>query len=150
MPKAAPQPTLIDCLTPAALYGAFAEQVLAEGRDAVERGRVSRPLLRPARAEAVVVGADRRSHRARLLLADDDVAWSCSCGANRCEHAAALGLLLVGEARCAGLRGIHRGPAGGAGGLGGHGCGDAARAGEGAGGCSLCLLKATPKVTFSS
>ena len=68
MPKVLPLPTLVDRLTPDALCGAFAEQALAEGRNAVERGRVSRPDVRPARADAVVVGADRHSHRARLAL----------------------------------------------------------------------------------
>jgi hypothetical protein len=98
MPKPAPLPTLLDRLTPDAVYGAFAEPAFAEGRDAVERGRVSRPDVRPARAEAVVVGADRRSHRARLALVDDEVTSSCTCGAKRCGHAAALGLILLGEA----------------------------------------------------
>lgn len=105
MPKAAPLPTLIDRLTPDAVYGAFAEQALAGGRDAVERGRVSRPDLRATRADAVVVGADRRSYRARLALVDAGFSWGCTCGAKRCEHAAALGLLLVGEARPAGDEG---------------------------------------------
>lgn len=99
MPKAASLPTLIDHLTPDAVYGTFAERALAEGRDAVERGRVSRPDLRAARADAVVVGGDRRSHRARLALTDDEVTSSCTCGARRCEHAAALALILLGETR---------------------------------------------------
>ncbi len=99
MPKAAPLPTLIDRLTPELVYGAFAEPALTEGRTAVERGRVSRPNLRAARAEAIVVGGDRRSHRARLALADGEVTSWCSCGASWCRHAAALGLMLVGEAR---------------------------------------------------
>ncbi len=99
MPKAAPLPNLLDHLTPDAVYEAFSEPALADGRDAVMRGRVARPDIRSARAEAVVVGADRRSHRARLALVEDEVASSCSCGVKRCGHAAALGLLLLGEAR---------------------------------------------------
>ena len=91
--------TLIDHLTPDAVYGAFPEEALDEGRDAVEQGRVSRPDLRPARADAVVVGADRRAHRARVAWIDDGFFSSCTCGARRCGHAAALGLLLLGEAR---------------------------------------------------
>ncbi len=99
MAKSAPKPTLIDTLTPEVVYGVFAEQALLEGREAVERGRVSRPDLRGARAEAVVVGGDRRSHRARLALTGDELISWCSCGASWCRHGAALGLLLVGEAR---------------------------------------------------
>jgi superfamily II DNA or RNA helicase len=98
MAKPAPLPTLLDRLTPDAVYGAFSEPVLAEGREAVERGRVARPSIGAGRADAVVVGADRRSHRARLALAGDEVAPSCTCGERRCQHAAALGLLLLGEA----------------------------------------------------
>ena len=37
MPKAVPKPTLLDHLTPEVVYGVFAEQALAEGREAVER-----------------------------------------------------------------------------------------------------------------
>jgi superfamily II DNA or RNA helicase len=92
-------PALIERLTPDVVYGAFPEEALGEGRDAVEQGRVARPDLRPARADAVVVGADRRAHRARLAWIDDGLFSSCTCGAKRCGHAAALGLLLLGEAR---------------------------------------------------
>jgi len=102
MPSTPAQPTLVDQLTSDVVYGHFGEQPLAEGRAAVERGRVSRPDIRPARAEAVVVGEDRRTHRARLALAGDGVLSSCTCGTRRCGHAAALGLVLVGEARFAG------------------------------------------------
>jgi len=98
MAKVAPLPNLLDRLTPAAVYGAFPEPALAEGREAVERGRVSRPVIGACRADAVVVGADRASHRARLALAGDEVAPSCTCGERCCQHAAALGLLLLGEA----------------------------------------------------
>ncbi len=99
MAKAAPKPTLLDSLTPEVVYRVFPEQALLEGRESVERGRVSRPDLRGARAEAVVVGGDRRSHRARLALTGDELISWCSCGRSWCQHAAALGLLLVGEAR---------------------------------------------------
>ncbi|HEY6002823.1 MAG TPA: hypothetical protein VIV57_08095 [Anaeromyxobacter sp.] len=92
-------PALIERLTPDVVYGAFLEEALGQGRDAVEQGRVSRPDLRLARADAVVVGADRRAHRARLAWIDDGLFSSCTCGAKRCGHAAALGLLLLGEAR---------------------------------------------------
>ncbi len=103
MPAAAARsPTLIESLTPDVVYGAFQEEALGEGRDAVEQGRVSRPDLRPARADAVVVGADRRAHRARLAWIDDKLFSSCTCGAKRCGHTAGLGLLLLGEARPAG------------------------------------------------
>jgi len=100
MPTAASRvPTLVDHLTPEVLYGAFREEALGEGREAVEQGHVSRPDLRPSRADAVVVGVDRRAQRARLAFVDGGLLSSCTCGANRCGHAAALGLLLVGEAR---------------------------------------------------
>jgi len=100
MPAAAARsPTLIERLTPDVVYGAFQEEALGEGRDAVEQARVSRPDLRTARADAVVVGADRRAHRARLAWIDDRLFSSCTCGAKRCGHASALGLLLLGEAR---------------------------------------------------
>lgn len=102
MTPAAPAPrtpALIDHLTPDVVHGAFLEEALAEGRDAVEQGRVSRPDLRTVRADAVIVGADRRVHRARLAWIDDDLFSSCTCGTKRCSHAAALGLLLLGEAR---------------------------------------------------
>ena len=102
MPKPAPLPTLLDRLTPEAIYLAFPEQALAAGREAVERGRVARPAIKVMRAEAVVVGAGRRMHRARLSLVDDGVRPSCTCGEKQCEHAAALGLLLLGEAQAAG------------------------------------------------
>lgn len=100
MSAAAPRvPTLIERLTPDVVYRAFPEEALGEGRDAVELGRVSRPDLRLARADAVVVGADRRAHRARLAWIDDGLFSSCTCSSRRCGHAAALGLLLLGEAR---------------------------------------------------
>jgi hypothetical protein len=98
MPKAAPLPSLVDHLTAEDVYGVFDEEALSEGKNAVERGRVARPAIRLATADTVVVGADRRSHRARLSLAGGEVASSCTCGARRCQHAAALGLLLLGEA----------------------------------------------------
>jgi superfamily II DNA or RNA helicase len=100
MPAVAPRPsTLVDRLTPDVLYGIFQEEALGEGRDAVEQGRVSRPDLRSARADAMIVGADRRVHRARLAWIDEGLFSSCTCGEKRCGHAAALGLLLLGEAR---------------------------------------------------
>jgi len=100
MPASAkPSFTLLDHLTPDVVYGAFPEDALGEGRDAAEHGRVSRPDLRSARADAVVVGADRRAHRARLAWIEDGLLASCTCGARHCGHAAALGLLLLGEAR---------------------------------------------------
>ncbi len=99
MPKSASLPNLLERLTPDAIFEAFAEPALAEGRDAVESGRVARPDVTAARADAVVAGADRRSHRARLTLVEDEVTSSCSCGAKGCGHAAALGLLLAGESR---------------------------------------------------
>jgi superfamily II DNA or RNA helicase len=97
MPTSATQPTLLDHLTPEAVLGHFAEPALDAGRSSVERGRVSRPSVRSARADAVVVGADRRSHRTRLALAESSLTSSCSCGTPRCGHAAALALLLTGE-----------------------------------------------------
>ncbi|ABS27491.1 Non-specific serine/threonine protein kinase [Anaeromyxobacter sp. Fw109-5] len=102
MPAASPAPrvpALIERLAPDVVYDAFLEEALADGRAAVEQGRVSRPDVRPARADAVVVGADRRVHRARLAWMDDGLFSSCTCGTKRCSHAAALGLLLLGEAR---------------------------------------------------
>lgn len=100
MPAVAPRPsTLVDRLTPDVVYGVFQEEALGEGRDAVEQGRVSRPDLRSARADAVIVGGDRRVHRARLAWIDEGLFSSCTCGEKRCGHAAALGLLLLGEAR---------------------------------------------------
>ncbi len=99
--KPAPLPNLLERLTPTALHRAFPEEALAAGREAVERGRVARPAIHAARAEAVVVGAGRRMHRARLSLVDDEVRPSCTCGQKPCEHAAALGLLVLGEARAA-------------------------------------------------
>ncbi len=102
MPRSAPKPTLVDHLTPEVVYGVFAEQALADGREAVERGRVSRPDLRTARADAVVVGGDRRSHRARLIVTGDELISWCSCGESWCSHAAALGLILIGEVRADG------------------------------------------------
>ena len=100
MPAVAPRPpTLVDRLTPDVVYGMFQEQALDEGRDAVEQGRVSRPDLRSARADAVIVGSDRRVHRARLAWIDEGLFASCTCAEKRCGHAAALGLLLLGEAR---------------------------------------------------
>ena len=105
MPASAPRSaTLIDRLTPDVVYGAFLEKALDEGRDAVERGRVSRPDLRPVRADAVVVGADRRAHRARVAWMEDGLFSSCSCGDRRCGHAAALALLLLAR-RARGCRG---------------------------------------------
>jgi superfamily II DNA or RNA helicase len=92
-------PALIDRLTPEIVHGAFPDGALAEGREAVGRGRVSRPDLRQARADAVVAGGDRSAHRARLAWIDGGLFSSCTCGARRCGHAAALGLLLLGEAR---------------------------------------------------
>jgi len=97
MPRIAPQPNLIDRLTTAAVASSFGERALAEGKAAIEHGRISRPAVRPRRVEAVVVGADRRSHRARLVLVGDEIAPSCTCGAKACGHAAGLGLLLVGD-----------------------------------------------------
>ena len=45
------------------------------------------------------MGADRRAHRARVAWSEDGLFSSCTCGARGCGHAAALGLLLLGEAR---------------------------------------------------
>jgi len=101
MPTTVLAPNLLDHLTADAVYGAFASQALAEGRDTVERGRVSRPKIGVARAEALAVGPDRRSHRARLAIANDGLSASCTCGAKGCGHAAALALLLLGESQAA-------------------------------------------------
>ncbi len=69
MPTTAAPPTLLDALTPEAGHVAFTESALEAGRSSVERGKVSRPSVRPARADAVVVGADRRSPRPPLARA---------------------------------------------------------------------------------
>jgi len=78
MPTTAAQPTLLDDLTLEAVHLAFPESAREAGRSSVERGRVSRPSVRPVRADAVVVGADRRSHRTRLALANGGLTSSCS------------------------------------------------------------------------
>ncbi|MBL0274567.1 MAG: DEAD/DEAH box helicase [Anaeromyxobacter sp.] len=97
MPKATPSPTLVLQLTPAALAELFAEGPLAEGREAVAAGRVSRPTLRPTHADAVVAGADRLLHHTRLAWSSQGLGTACSCGESRCAHGAALGLVLLGE-----------------------------------------------------
>ncbi|HET9595370.1 MAG TPA: SNF2-related protein, partial [Anaeromyxobacteraceae bacterium] len=90
-------PTLVDHLSASSLEATFAEDALGAGREAVTGGRVSRPALRASSAEAVVVAADRRRHRARLRLVRGALDPSCTCGDRGCAHAAALGLLLVGD-----------------------------------------------------
>ncbi|WP_242394322.1 DEAD/DEAH box helicase [Anaeromyxobacter oryzisoli] len=99
--SAARLPTLVERLTPDVVYAAFREEALADGRDAVEHGRVSRPDLRLARADAVVVGGDRRVRRARLTWGGEGLSASCTCGEPWCGHAAALALLLIGDVQLA-------------------------------------------------
>ncbi len=98
MPKTLPLPTLLDILASPLALASFSERALAEGREAVERERVARPRLSAGRATAVVVGTDRRSFRAMLTASGGDIVTSCTCTATWCGHAAALALLLTGEA----------------------------------------------------
>ncbi|WP_242393250.1 DEAD/DEAH box helicase [Anaeromyxobacter oryzisoli] len=102
--RAAPPraPTLVERLTPEAVHAAFSEAAIVEGRDVIEEGRASRPEIRPSSVEAIVVGEDRMARRVALAWGDRGLTTSCSCGRPRCAHAAALALLLAGDARPAG------------------------------------------------
>jgi superfamily II DNA or RNA helicase len=96
--RGAPVPNILDRLSTDVIHGAFPEEVLAAAEEAVRTGRVSRPSLAMTRADAAV--ADRgRVVRARLFWSGDRLGSSCGCGERRCAHAAALALLLLGEAR---------------------------------------------------
>lgn len=90
-------PTLLARLESTLALGRFGEAALAEGREAIARGRVARPDLSARRAAAVVAAGRGRSFRASLRLVDDEVVAGCSCGGDACGHAAALALLLAGE-----------------------------------------------------
>ena len=91
-------PNLLDRLTAGVIRDAFPEKKLAAASEAVRAGRVSRPSLAPARAD-VAVAEGGRVVRARLFWSGDSLGSSCTCGERRCVHAAALALLLLGEAR---------------------------------------------------
>lgn len=90
-------PDLLTHLSRESALERFSGPALAAGRAAVVAGRVSRPALATRRAMAVV-GEGRRSARTALRLTRDAVTADCSCGAAWCEHAAALALLLRGDA----------------------------------------------------
>ena len=94
----APAPNILDRLTASVIGAAFPEEALAAAHEAVRAGRVSRPALAPARADAAVADGGRVV-RARLFWSGDRLLSSCSCGDRRCAHAAALALVLIGEAR---------------------------------------------------
>jgi uncharacterized Zn finger protein len=96
--RGAAVPNILDRMTADVIHGAFPEEVLAAAREAVFAGRVSRPSLAPTRADAAVADGGRVV-RARLFWSGDRLGSSCGCGDRRCAHAAALALLLLGEAR---------------------------------------------------
>lgn len=90
-----PAGPMADHVTEAALEALFSPEALAEGRAAVAAGRVFRPSLRGAHADALVEGADQQRHHVRLGWSVLGLGAACSCGVGRCPHGAALGLFLL-------------------------------------------------------
>jgi hypothetical protein len=89
---------LIDLLTSDAVMSWVPEALVPEARALLERGRVAKPAIRRSYVEAVVADVGRRSVRARIQWGAAGPTSTCGCGALRvCKHAAALGLLLIGE-----------------------------------------------------
>ncbi len=95
MVEPVPAGPMADHVTEAALEALFSPEALAEGRAAVAAGRVFRPLLRGAHADALVEGADQQRHHVRLAWSVLGLGAACSCGVGRCAHGAALGLFLL-------------------------------------------------------
>src|SRR5258706_9788114 len=91
---------LIDRLSPEVVAGWLPAAVVEAGREIVERGRVARPAIRETSIQALVADGRRGRVRVRLGWDGDGPVARCECGrrAQPCAHAAAVALLLIGEA----------------------------------------------------
>lgn len=93
---------LIDRLTPDVILRWIPDALVDAARLDVERGRVARPAIRGNSIQAVVADAKRGQVRVGILEGPNGQLLAvCQCSASRrgpCRHAAALGLLLIGEA----------------------------------------------------
>jgi SNF2-related domain/Helicase conserved C-terminal domain len=94
-------PSLVERLTPEVVLAWLPDELTDDARRDVERGRVARPAITTRSVRAVV--ADERLGRveARIEWGVDGPSSRCECGARAgdvCVHAAALGLMLVGDA----------------------------------------------------
>ncbi|MBM3273835.1 MAG: DEAD/DEAH box helicase [Candidatus Sericytochromatia bacterium] len=93
---------LIDQLTPAIAHTWVPESVLGLAREDVARGRVSKPSVRARRVDAYVADPKRGRVKVSLYLSGGEIVSACDC-MNRaltpCRHAAAVAMLLTGEAQ---------------------------------------------------
>lgn len=92
---------MVERLTPEVVLAWVPPHLVDDARSDVVRGRVTRPALGQRVIHAVV--ADDRRGRVRVCIewGTDAPASTCECGARRngaCRHAAALGLMLIGDA----------------------------------------------------
>jgi superfamily II DNA or RNA helicase len=104
-------PSLVDRLTPEVVFAWVPDALTDDARGDVERGRVARPAISTSAIRAVVVDDRLGPVEVRIVWALTGPVSSCECGAGHngaCRHAAAVGLMLVGDAvpgRAAGREG---------------------------------------------
>jgi superfamily II DNA or RNA helicase len=93
--------SILEKLSPEVVFGWIPDPLADRAREDIAAGRVTKPRIRRDAIEAVVGSAGGRPVRTRLLWAGGP-AVRCQCGAagsEPCRHAAALALMLAGEAR---------------------------------------------------
>ena len=91
---------LIERLTPGVVLSWVPEGLLEDARRVIAEGRVARPAIRRGEVEAIVADTRRGIVRVRIGWGATGPVAVCECRAGRgvvCVHAAAVGLILVGE-----------------------------------------------------
>ncbi|MFO0761877.1 MAG: DEAD/DEAH box helicase [Byssovorax sp.] len=97
----APKQTLIELYTPEQVLGWIPIGLDELAREDVSRGRVARPAISPSVIRSVVADGLGGRVRVRLEWGERGPVSTCECGhrgGGPCRHAAALALMLIGEA----------------------------------------------------
>ncbi len=108
--------SLLDRLTPEVVLGWIPVELDDEARADIERGRVTRPSITTSVIQAIVADPKRGRVRVRLEWGTNEPVSTCECDARQgrpCRHAAALALMLVGEAAPRAARDEASGPSSG-------------------------------------
>jgi superfamily II DNA or RNA helicase len=108
--------SLLDRLTPEVVLGWIPVELDDDARADIERGRVTRPSISTGVIQAIVADPKRGRVRVKLEWGTNAPVSRCECDAREgppCRHAAALALMLIGEAAPRASRDEASGPSSG-------------------------------------